>query len=162
MNLATTAPGWLTLFLMFSLVMAAAEDAWRLRISNITCLLILAAAILAAILVGPQLALWQNIALVAGLLALGTPLFAAGKMGGGDVKLIAASGAWFDLYSGLLMLLFAMLAGGLLAFIILFLRLFEWPENARKRVRFLTPGSGIPYGVAIAAGSLLVTSLSLA
>lgn len=68
------------------IVVAAAEDAWRLRISNLTCLLILVAAITAAMLAGPRLALWQNAATFAILLALGTPIFAAGKLGGGDVK----------------------------------------------------------------------------
>ena len=158
MNLAATAPGWLNLLLVLLLVMAAAEDAWRLRISNITCLLIAAAAIVAAILAGPSIALWQNIVLFAGLLALGTPLFAAGRVGGGDVKLIAVSGAWFDLRGGLLMLICVLIAGGVLALLILALRTFDWSENVRRRIRLLKAGSGIPYGVAIAAGSMLATS----
>ena len=62
MNLAATAPTWLLLLFAFLLVAAAAEDAWRLRISNLTSLLILVAAIMAAMLVGPRLALWQNAA----------------------------------------------------------------------------------------------------
>ena len=158
MNLAVTAPGWLAALLMLLLLLAAVEDAWRMRISNVTILAILAGAVVAAMLAGPTFALWQNLALFAGLLALGTPLFALGKVGGGDVKLIAVSGAWFDLRGGLLMLICVLIAGGVLALLILALRTFDWSENVRRRIRLLKAGSGIPYGVAIAAGSMLATS----
>ena len=155
MNLATTAPGWLTFLLVLLLVLAAAEDAWRMRISNVIILGILGGAVVAAVLAGPTLTLWQNLALCAGLLALGTAAFAAGKLGGGDVKLMAVSGAWFDLDGGLLMVISTLLAGGLLALLILLLRVFSWPEAVRTRVAVLRAGSGIPYGIAIAAGSLI-------
>ena len=158
MNLAVTAPGWLAALLMLLLLLAAVEDAWRMRISNVTILAILAGAVVAAMLAGPTFALWQNLALFAGLLALGTPLFALGKVGGGDVKLIAVSGAWFDLRGGLLMLICVLIAGGVLALLILALRTFDWSENVRRRIWLLKAGSGIPYGVAIAAGSMLATS----
>ena len=158
MNLAVTAPGWLAALLMLLLLLAAVEDAWRMRISNVTILAILAGAVVAAMLAGPTFALWQNLALFAGLLALGTPLFALGKVGGGDVKLIAVSGAWFDLRGGLLMLICVLIAGGALALLILALRTFDWSENVRRRIRLLKASSGIPYGVAIAAGSMLATS----
>ena len=158
MNLAVTAPGWLAALLMLLLLLAAAEDAWRMRISNVIIVAILAGAVVAAMLAGPTFALWQNLALFAGLLALGTPLFALGKVGGGDVKLIAVSGAWFDLRGGLLMLICVLIAGGALALLILALRTFDWSENVRRRIRLLKASSGIPYGVAIAAGSMLATS----
>jgi len=158
-NLAATAPGWLAFLQVLLLVLAAGEDAWRLRISNVTIVGLLAGAAVAAIIAGPSFALWQNFALFAGLLALGTMAFAAGKLGGGDVKLVAVSGAWFDLDGGLLMVICTLLAGGLLALLILLLRLFSWPEKIRERVAVLRPGSGIPYGMAIAAGSLIVMRL---
>ncbi len=113
----------------------------------------------AAILVGPSFVLWQNLALFAGLLALGLPAFAAGKLGGGDVKLMAASGAWFDFDGGLMFVICTLLAGGVLALLILFLRLFAWADRLRQRIAVLRPGSGIPYGIAIAAGSLIVVAL---
>ena len=159
MNLAATAPGWLAFLLVVLLVLAAAEDAWRMRISNVIVAGILAGAAVAAVLVGPTFALWQNLALFAGLLALGTAAFAAGKLGGGDVKLMAVSGAWFDLDGGLLMVTCTLLAGGLLALFVLVLRMFSWPEKIRDRVAVLRPGSGIPYGIAIAAGSLIAIGL---
>lgn len=159
MNLAATAPTWLSLLLVALLLLAAAEDAWRMRISNLTVAAILVGAVAAANLAGPTFALWQNLALFAGLLTAGVPMFAAGKLGGGDVKLLAASGLWFNLHGGLLMILWTLLAGGVLALLILFMRLFSWPERIRARVAVLRHGSGIPYGVAIAAGTLIAASL---
>ena len=160
MNLAATAPTWLSLLLVALLILAAAEDAWRMRISNLTVAAILVGAVTAAIVAGPTLALWQNLVLFAGLLAVGVPMFAARKLGGGDVKLLAASGLWFNLHGGLLMILWTVLAGGVLALLILFMRLFNWPERIRARVAVLRPGSGIPYGVAIAVGALIAASLN--
>ena len=155
MNLAVEAPQWLALLFTALLVAAAAEDAARLRISNITVLLVIGAAVIAAIVVGPALALWQNLAVFAALLAIGTPMFAAGKLGGGDVKLLAAVGLWFSLKGALWMLLDVVLAGGALAILILALRSLGWSDKIRSRVVVLRPRSGIPYGVAIAAGALI-------
>ncbi len=155
MNLAATSPVWLSFALAALLVLAAAEDAWRMRISNLTSGMILIGAVIAAVIVGPTLALWQNGAMLVGLLALGLPLFAAGKMGGGDVKLLAATGAWFNFDGGLLMVVCTLIAGGLLTLIILAARMFSWPEAMRSRVALLRRGSGIPYGIAIAIGGLI-------
>ena len=159
MNLVAEAPQWLALVFVLLLATAAVEDAMRMRISNVTVLLVIAAAVVAAVIAGPQINLWQNVAVFAFLLAVGTPLFAAGKLGGGDVKLLAAVGLWFTIKSAFAMLLAVMLAGGLLAGVIIVLRAFTWSEKARARATILRPKSGIPYGVAIAAGTLFVTAL---
>lgn len=157
MKLAAEAPLWLALIFALLLVAGAAEDSARLRISNLTCLLILAGAIAAVAVVGPDRAVWENLAVFGILLALGIPLFAAGKFGGGDVKLLAATGSWFDLEGGLLMLITVLLAGGVLAVLIIALRTFGWSEAAQGRVQLLQVGAGVPYGVAIAVGTLLTT-----
>ena len=159
MNLAAGAPQWLALIFAILLFAAAIEDAIRLRISNIIVLLVIAGAIVAAILGGPKLILWQNLAVFAALLAVGTPLFAAGKLGGGDVKLLAAAGLWFSLMGAARMLAAVAVAGGILALLILLARTAKWSENARRRVVVLRPGGGIPYGVAIATGALIAMAL---
>lgn len=159
MNLAVEAPQWVALLFTVLLLAAAAEDAVRLRISNMTVLLVIVAAVIAAIVVGPALALWQNLAVFAALLMVGTPMFAAGKLGGGDVKLLAAVGLWFDLKGAVWMLLDVVLAGGVLAILIIALRSLGWSEKIRRRVVLLRPGGGIPYGVAIAAGALIAIGL---
>ncbi|WP_309662581.1 prepilin peptidase [Sphingomonas sp.] len=159
MRLAAEAPLWLALILALLLVAAAIEDAVRLRISNIICILILGAAFVAIAVAGPQSALWQNIVVFGALLGMGTLLFASGKLGGGDVKLLASAGLWFDIRSGVVMLTSVLLAGGVLALVILGLRMFNWSDAAIARVRLLKPKGGIPYGVAIASGVLLATAM---
>jgi prepilin peptidase CpaA len=158
-NLAVLAPLWLALILAFILLAAAAQDATRLKISNVTVVLVIAAAIVAAVVVGPTFGLWQNLAVFAVLLAIGTPLFAAGKLGGGDVKLLAAVGLWFDIEGAGKMLLAVALSGGALAVLILAARTLKWSDGARRRVVVLQPRSGIPYGVAIAFGTLIAMAL---
>ena len=159
MNLAADAPQWLALIVAILLLAAAAEDAIRLRISNLIVLLVIVAAVVAAVIAGPELALWKNLVVFLGLLAIGTPMFAAGKLGGGDVKLLAAVGLWFDFTGALWMILAVAIAGGLLALVILILRSFGWSEEIRRKVVLLRPGGGIPYGVAIAAGALITMAL---
>src|SRR5687767_8192097 len=141
------------------LIAGGAEDAARLRISNITCGLTAAAALVAMAVVGFEPAVWQNFAVFAALMAVGTVLFAAGKLGGGDVKLFAATGLWFDLSGALTMLICVLLAGGVLALLVLALRMFGWNDATRDRVVILKAGGGIPYGVAIAAGSLFAVAV---
>jgi prepilin peptidase CpaA len=158
-NLAAEAPQWLALVFMLLLGTAAIQDALQLRISNIIVLLVIIAAIVAAVLAGPELRLWQNVAVFAFFLAVGTPIFAAGKLGGGDVKLLAAAGLWFSLKGALAMLISVLLAGGVVAMVIIGLRAFGWSEAARRRAVILRPKGGIPYGVAIAAGSVIAVTL---
>ena len=160
MTLVALSPQWLVLVLIALLAAAAFEDAIRLRISNLTCLAILLAAGTAMALAGAQTALWQNALVFTGLLLVGTPLFAAGKMGGGDVKLLAATGLWFDLQSAFMMLILVLVAGGILALFIVLMRLFGWSEETRKRVEVLRRGGGIPYGVAISCGAILAIALA--
>ena len=159
MNLTAEAPQWLALILAILLITAAVEDAVRLRISNVTVGLVLISAITAAILAGPELRLWQNLVVFLALLAVGTPMFAAGKLGGGDVKLLASAGLWFDFAGALWFLIAVALAGGVLALLVLLIRSFNWSEEIRRRVVLLRPGGGIPYGVAIAAGALIAMGL---
>lgn len=159
MKLAAEAPLWLALVLALLLVAGAIEDAARLRISNVTCALTAAAALVAMGVVGLGPEVWQNFAVFAALMAIGMVLFSAGKLGGGDVKLFAAAGLWFDLDGALTLVIYVLLAGGVLALVILALRLFGWSEKARGRVQLLRAGAGIPYGVAIASGALIAAAV---
>jgi prepilin peptidase CpaA len=155
MNLIILSPVWLAWIFAALLTAAAVEDSVRLRISNVLVLGIMAGAIVAMFLAGPEIALWQNFAVFAGLLILGTPLFAIGKMGGGDVKLLAATGLWFDLRGAMMMVASVLIAGGVLALLIIIARLFGWSDATRERIHLLRRGGGIPYGVAISAGALI-------
>jgi len=152
MNLILTAPMWLLGLLAAALVIAALEDAIRLRISNLSVGGVLLAALVAMGLQGFPLALWQNWAVFAALLILGTPLFAAGKVGGGDVKLLAAVGLWVDLPAAVWLIAAVFLAGGVLAILFLTARLVWQRQRGGEKIG----SKGIPYGLAIAAGAAIL------
>jgi prepilin peptidase CpaA len=153
MNLVPEAPGWLLALIFAALAAAAIEDFLRLKISNITCLVILAAALIAMGLQGFPLDLWQNAVVFAVVLALGTMLFAAGKIGGGDVKLFACLGLFVSLSAAVWLVATTLLAGGALALIYL----ATWRLRGVNR----KTSKGIPYGLAIVAGASIVFASQL-
>lgn len=157
MTLLTSAPGWLAAILFLLLLIAALQDIWRLEISNWICAAVAVCAFLAVAIGGPIIGLWENLLLFAAVLGIGTLLFARGWMGGGDVKLLAATALWFDLDQGWKMLVAVAILGGLETLIVMLLRLLPWPSRIRQGVESLRRDEGIPYGVAIAAGVMLVT-----
>ena len=156
MNLILNSPQWLTIPLILLVLAAAIEDAVRLKISNFTCGLVFVGALVAMGVHGFQLSMWQNAVVCIAILALGTPAFAAGWLGGGDVKLLAALGLWLDLQAALGLLSAVFIAGGLLAILsITGRRTGLWRRNSNPR------DSRIPYGVAIAAGALFIFGIQL-
>ena len=97
-------------------------------------------------------------------------LFLLGGMGGGDVKLMAAVGAWVGLAHVGILLIMSAIAGGLLAvgYVLVHKRMFESLRNVMELVRHhLTEGLAphptlnvqqagtlrLPYGLAIAIGT---------
>ena len=81
--------------------------------------MVLVAAIVAMALHGFPFALWQNLVVFLALLVLGTLVFATGKVGGGDVKLLACLGLWVDLSAAPWLVASIFLAGGLIALVYL-------------------------------------------
>jgi prepilin peptidase CpaA len=156
MNLIVTSPLWLTIPLLLLVLAAAIEDAVRLRISNLTCALVFGGALVAMGLHGFSLSLWQNAVVCIAILALGTPLFAAGWLGGGDVKLLAALGLWLDFQAAIGLIAAVFIAGGLLAIVSIAGRWAGlWRRHSNPR------DSRIPYGVAIAAGAFFIFGIQL-
>jgi prepilin peptidase CpaA len=94
------------------------------------------------------------------VLVLGLGLYAAGGMGAGDVKLLAATSAWFGLPLLLPHLLLTSLAGVVLMLVLLALR--RWlpapAGGAGRPLAALEPGRRIPYGVAIAFSAVVLMS----
>lgn len=158
MNLVAEAPSILVGLLAALLLAGAAEDAVRMRISNLVSLGILVLAVASAFAAGVEADIWQNLLVFVSLLGLGTLLFSTGKFGGGDVKLLAATALWFDLLGALRMLSAVFIAGGVLALLIIGSRTIA-PASIRSRTAVLQPGSGIPYGLAIAAGTLITVAI---
>jgi prepilin peptidase CpaA len=156
MNLIVGAPSWLVVFFVVILLTAAVEDAVRLRISNVTSLAICLCAIVAMALSGFPLALWQNVTVFVLVLTIGTAAFAAGWLGGGDVKLIAAIGLWFDLRSAVALIAAILIAGGVLAVAYIAARSVRRIGSDSK-----SRGGKIPYGIAVVVGTLLVMAIQL-
>jgi prepilin peptidase CpaA len=156
MSLLASAPGWLAATFLFLLALAALEDGWRMQIANLTSGAIAVAALAAMAFEGPIVGVWQNVALFVAVLAVGTLLFDRGWMGGGDIKLLAASALWFDLATGWRLLVAIAIAGGLETLVLMGLRRMPWPAAARDKVLLLRRGEAIPYGIAIALGVALM------
>ena len=152
MNLVAGAPLWLDILFASAMLAAAVEDAARLRISNLISILVIVGAIAAMVIVGPAWLRWQNLAVFVLVLVLGTGAFAAGWLGGGDVKLFAAASLWFDFSSALGFVPLVFLSGGIVAIGYLIARPFR-RESDRKSRR-------VPYGIAIAIGAILMIVLS--
>ena len=158
MNLFVTSPEWIVWLLVALLAAATIQDAVQLKISNYICGAVLILAVVAMVASGFSISLWQNILVFALVLGAGMFLFERGVLGGGDVKLFAAVGLWVDLWTALRLVGSIFIAGGILALLIIFLRTVA-PKPVAARVRTLQPRAGIPYGIAIAAGTLLVVAV---
>jgi prepilin peptidase CpaA len=158
MNLFATSPEWIVWLLVSLLAAATIQDAVQLRISNIISGSVLILAMVAMVMSGFQASVWQNAVIFAVVLTIGTLLFSRNILGGGDVKLFAAVALWVDFASALQLIASILIAGGILAIIIITLRLLA-PKKLTSRVKTLQPRAGIPYGIAIAAGTLLVLAL---
>ncbi len=108
------------------------------------------------------------VGLLAGL-AVFFPLFALGAMGAGDVKLMAAVGAWIGWKAVLFVALYGSVAGGVLALFVAvrqqylkqalanikMLFLFWWVEGVKPLPELTlesSHGVRMPYALAIAAG----------
>jgi len=155
MNLVASAPTWVLVILTVLLVAAAVEDAVRLRISNATPVAVLVLALVTMAIAGFPATLWQNAVVFAFFLIGGTFIFATGQMGGGDVKLLAALGAWVNLMGALSLLASVFLTGGILALGYIIFRRISGRRSAKESK------AGIPYGVAIVAGALFAFAMQL-
>jgi prepilin peptidase CpaA len=143
-----------------ALIVAAVYDVATLTIPNWLSLILVglfpAAGILAGF--GPSEWAWH---LGVGLFALcaGIAIFAFGFAGGGDAKLFAA-GALYMGFSGIGPFIFAVaMAGGALVVCLLLVRRVPLPVSFVSQpwvARLYQKGQGVPYGVAIAAGALMV------
>ena len=92
-------------------------------------------------------------------LAFGFALFALGFVGGGDAKFFAVIALWLGFHDLLPFALTASLMGGALTLGLLGLRRLPLPEVLARQSWLLhlhDERSGIPYGVALAAGAFFI------
>lgn len=143
-----------------AVALAAALDLFTMKIPNrISAAMVLAFLPLALLAgLGPWDILDHVGAGLVGLL-LGVLLFIPGWFGGGDAKLMAAIALWLGLDSLFPYVLYVALAGGVIASLFSMLRSVPLPRallGEAWALRLHRPDAGIPYGIALAAGALLV------
>ncbi len=148
--------------LLFPALMAfaAASDLLTMTISNRVSLA-LAACFLVVALPGGMGA--YDILLHAGagatVLVVALGCFAMGWVGGGDAKIAASVALWFGFAHLMDYLLFASLFGGALTLLLLQFRQWSLPSPLAGQVwlaRLHAKESGIPYGIALALGALVI------
>lgn len=116
--------------------------------------------LLAAWLAGaPLLIVGKHLGVGAGIFAIGALLFFVGAFGGGDVKMLAAVAVWAGWPMVITLGVWVALLGGLLAVGMLVFRRIPLPTGANDLAwvaRLHRRDGGIPYGVAIGIGALLL------
>jgi len=136
-------------------------DATRFIIPNSINLAILLL-YLAMFFINPPEPWWSGLAAFGLIFVIGLGIFALGLMGGGDVKLLAVTLLWTGwTEASFYFLTFMALAGGLLALGVIFIRRMVVPlvvrySPGRAIPRIFMVKQPIPYGLAIAAGFLIV------
>lgn len=144
--------------LVVAMLYGAASDLGRFIIPNWVSVLVAVAFLPAALAGGLDI---EHIALSVGVafgcLALGIGAFAIGLFGGGDIKLFAAGAVWTGWSAFAPYLLAIAIAGGILSLLLLLFR--RLPLGGRlARVGWISElhrhDGPVPYGVAIAAGTL--------
>ena len=151
------------LILLVAPALLAAAAGWDLASFTIPNFLplALAGAFVALILssgMAPAIFALHFLAGVTGL-AIGFALFAGGLIGGGDAKLFAAMALWFGFHDLFEFALVASLFGGGLALALMSVRRLPVPASLAAHswiARLHDRQAGIPYGVALAAGALVV------
>jgi prepilin peptidase CpaA len=146
--------------LVVLLVLAAGWDLASYTIPNFIPAVTLGSFVLFAVTAGYTAHAYETHALAA-LIALvaGFAMFALGYIGGGDAKLFAGVAAWFGLHDLVPYVLAASVIGGAFTLALMAARRWPLPAALASRgwiMRLHEPTAGIPYGVALAAGGLLV------
>jgi len=138
---------------------AGAMDLLTMNIPNRVSLALAAAFLVAAPVAGLSLdTVLSHVGAAALVLATGIVFFAAGWLGGGDGKLMAAAALWIGFDDLLLYFAEVAVLGGVLALAILAYR--QVPATALPApdwaLRLHRNGTGIPYGLAIAGAALWI------
>jgi prepilin peptidase CpaA len=148
--------------LLFPALMAfaAASDLFTMTISNRVSLALLGGFLGLAALSGMGLHdILSHAGAGAAVLAVAFACFAFGWIGGGDAKVAAGAALWFGFAHLLDYLVYASLFGGALTLLLLQFR--QWPlpyalGGQTWLLRLHAKDSGIPYGIALAVGALVI------
>jgi prepilin peptidase CpaA len=148
--------------LLFPALMAfaAASDLFTMTISNRVSLALAASFIVLAMASGMGVSeILLHLGAGAAVLVASFACFSFGWIGGGDAKVAAAAALWFGFSYLLHYLVYASLFGGALTLLLLQFR--QWPlpyalAGQRWLLKLHAKESGIPYGIALAFGALVI------
>ena len=148
--------------LLFPALMAfaAASDLFTMTISNRLTLVLTAGFLAMALLSGMGLYdILSHVGAGATVLVVAFGCFAMGWVGGGDAKVAAAAALWFGFGHLVDYLVYASLFGGGLTLLLLQFR--QWPlpyqfAGQAWLTKLHAKESGIPYGIALAIGALMI------
>ena len=139
---------------------AASSDLLTMTISNRLSLALSAAFLAMALFTGmPLEAVGMHVLAAAVVLTVGFIFFAQGWIGGGDAKLVAATALWFGFDHLLDYMIYASIFGGALTLLLLQFRKLPLPAALARQgwiMRLHDTGTGVPYGIALAAAALVV------
>jgi len=143
-----------------AMAFAAASDLLTMTIPNRLSLALVAAFFVAAAATGLGFgASGVHVAVGLGVLSATFAMFAFGWIGGGDAKLAAAIALWVGPDQAVPFLIYTAILGGVLASAFLGFRALPIPAFALREEwiqRLHAPGNGVPYGIALAGGALMV------
>ena len=145
----------------FAMANAAMSDMLSMTIANRVSILLVASFAVIAPLTGMEWAQFGwHFAAMATVLTVCFGLFAMGKMGGGDAKLMAATALWLGMsYNLMEYLLIASLIGGFLTLSILSYRkspVAVFAGQVEFLRRMADPKEKIPYGIALGTAGLMI------
>jgi prepilin peptidase CpaA len=148
--------------LLFPALMAfaAASDLFTMTISNRVSLALVAGFLALALLSGMEPSdILLHVGAGAAVLTVAFACFAMGWVGGGDAKVAASAALWFGFGHLMSYLVYASLFGGVLTLVLLQFRQWPLPYSFAGQAWLLklhAKESGIPYGIALAIGALMI------
>jgi len=143
---------------------AAVSDLLTMRIPNwISLSLVAGFTVFFSVSGAPLSALWPFLLGGASVFAVCFIMFALGWIGGGDAKLLSSMALWFGWTEALIaFLFFTSIAGLALTVILLLLRRLPVLPLSLYKIEWLArlhyKETGVPYGIAIAAGGLFAVA----
>jgi prepilin peptidase CpaA len=148
--------------LLFPALMAfaAASDLFTMTISNRVSVVLCAGFLILALASGmATTAILAHLGAGGLVLVLAFGCFAMGWIGGGDAKIASAAALWFGFAHLMNYLLYASLFGGALTLLLIQFR--QWPlpyalTGQAWLMRLHAKESGIPYGIALAIGAMMI------
>ena len=150
----------IVLFALFAIcqIIAAVNDALTMKIPNWISLTLLAGFICITPFAWVDIATFgEHILIGLGVFAVAFAMFAAGWLGGGDAKLLAATAFWWQIPDLFPYLLVTTIAGGALALFLIIGRRFIPVKllTSPWLHRLFKDETKMPYGIALAIGALV-------